>query len=281
MEERFAVMPAGKHLMEAVEYLKNKGYKVIYMALYGAQNYNLQREKSDYDYKAVVVPLLKDIVFNVKPVSLVEDLPFDGQVDIKDIRLMVDQWKKGASNFLELLYSDWYWVSPDYSPMFWFRMNRDNIAHANEESALKAMVGMIKEKFNALDHLYPVQIEEVEKYGYASKQLSHEMRLLAMLSRFKQQDYAYILNPFKGSDLNMQKYWGEILGVKDRQINYSAAQAKNLGKRIVEEADAWFAKYKEEGLNFDQSVLNSMDEQKFLIIKRALSDEIWRDENGQ
>jgi hypothetical protein len=107
------------------------------------------------------------------------------------------------------------------------------------------------------------------------------MRLLAMLSRFKQEDYAYILNPFKGSDLNMQRYWGEILGVKDRQINYSAAQAKDLGKRIVEEADAWLAKYREEGLNFDQSVLDSMDEQKFLIIKRALSDEIWRNENVQ
>ena len=105
--------------------------------------------------------------------------------------------------------------------------------------------------------------------------------LTQLLSRFKQEDYAYILNPFKGSDLNMQKYWGEILGVKDRQINYSAAQAKDLGKRIVEEADAWLAKYREEGLNFDQSVLDSMDEQKFLIIKRALSDEIWRNENVQ
>jgi len=275
------IMPEEELMHVAVKELQKKGYNVIFIALYGAQNYNLKRSKSDYDYKAVVVPSLRDIVFNSKPVSLVEEMPFDGQVDVKDVRLIVDQWKKGASNFVELLYSDWFWVNPDYSPMFWFILNRDAIAHANEESALKAIVGQIKEKFNALDHPYPVQVEEVEKYGYASKQLSHEMRLLAMLSRFKQEDYAYILNPFKGSDLNMQRYWGEILGVKDRQINYSAAQAKDLGKRIVEEADAWLAKYREEGLNFDQSVLDSMDEQKFLIIKRALSDEIWRNENVQ
>lgn len=280
MDEK-VIMPEEELMHVAVKELQKKGYNVIFIALYGAQNYNLKRSKSDYDYKAVVVPSLRDIVFNSKPVSLTEVMPFDGQVDVKDIRLIVDQWKKGASNFVELLYSDWFWVNPDYSPMFWFILNRDAIAHANEESALKAIVGQIKEKFNALDHPYPVQVEEVEKYGYASKQLSHEMRLLAMLSRFKQEDYAYILNPFKGSDLNMQKYWGEILGVKDRQINYSAAQAKDLGKRIVEEADAWLAKYREEGLNFDQSVLDSMDEQKFLIIKRALSDEIWRNENVQ
>jgi len=280
MDEK-VIMPEEELMHVAVKELQKKGYNVIFIALYGAQNYNLKRSKSDYDYKAVVVPSLRDIVFNSKPVSLVEEMPFDGQVDVKDVRLIVDQWKKGASNFVELLYSDWFWVNPDYSPMFWFILNRDAIAHANEESALKAIVGQIKEKFNALDHPYPVQVEEVEKYGYASKQLSHEMRLLAMLSRFKQEDYAYILNPFKGSDLNMQRYWGEILGVKDRQINYSAAQAKDLGKRIVEEADAWLAKYREEGLNFDQSVLDSMDEQKFLIIKRALSDEIWRNENVQ
>ena len=280
MDEK-VIMPEEELMHVAVKELQKKGYNVIFIALYGAQNYNLKRSKSDYDYKAVVVPSLRDIVFNSKPVSLTEKMPFDGQVDVKDIRLIVDQWKKGASNFVELLYSDWFWVNPDYSPMFWFILNRDAIAHANEESALKAIVGQIKEKFNALDHPYPVQVEEVEKYGYASKQLSHEMRLLAMLSKFKQEDYAYILNPFKGSDLNMQKYWGEILGVKDRQINYSAAQAKDLGKRIVEEADAWLAKYREEGLNFDQSVLDSMDEQKFLIIKRALSDEIWRNENVQ
>lgn len=278
MEDRFAVMPEGKHLMEAVEYLKNKGYKVIYMALYGAQNYNLQREKSDYDYKAVVVPSLKDIVFNIKPVSLVEDLPFDGQVDIKDIRLMVDQWKKGASNFLELLYSDWYWVSPDYSPMFWFRMNRDKIAHANEESAIKAMVGMIKEKYNALKHPYPVQIDEINKFGYASKQLSHEMRLLAMISQYKRKPYGAILNPFKGGDESVQNFYKQILAVKDRQLNYSLEQADEYGRRIVNEADAWFENYKAEGFNFDRSVLNDMDEQKFLIIKRALSDELWRAE---
>lgn len=279
MEDRFAEMPEGKHLMEAVEYLKNKGYRVIYVALYGAQNYNLQREKSDYDYKAVVVPSLKDIVFNAKPVSLVENLPFDGQVDVKDIRLMIDQWKKGATNFLELLYSDWFWVSPDYAPMYWFRMNRDEIAHANEESAIKAMVGMIKEKYNALRHPYPIQVDEINEFGYASKQLSHEMRLLSMISQYKRKPYGAILNPFKGGDESVQSFYKQVLAVKDRQLNYSPEQADDYGKRIVKEADAWFESYKADGFNFDQSVLDGMDEQKFLIIKRALSDELWRAES--
>lgn len=276
MEDRFASMPEGKHCLEAVKFLQDKGYRVIYCALYGAQNYNLQRPKSDYDYKAVVVPSLKDIVFNTKPTSHDEDLPFDGKVDIKDVRLMVDQWKKGATNFMELLYTDWFWVHPDYSPMLWFRLNRDAIAHANEESAVKAMVGMIKEKFNALDHPYPVQIEEVNEFGYASKQLSHEMRLLAMISQYNKKDYGVVLNPFKSAgNEEIQKYWKEILGVKDRTINYEKDYAMKLGKRIVNEADAWLEEYKKSGFKFDEETIKSMDEQKFLIIKRALEAELW------
>lgn len=275
MEEVFAKMPEGKHCLEAVEVLRERGYKVIYCALYGAQNYNLQREKSDYDYKAVVVPSLKDIVYNTKPVSTVEEMPFDGQVDVKDVRLMVDQWKKGATNFMELLFTDWFWVHPDFSPMLWFRLNREEVAHANEESALKAMVGMVKEKFNALDHPYPVQVEEVNEYGYASKQLSHEMRLLAMLSQFGKKSYATVLNPFKGGSEEVKRYWEDILAVKNRDVNYDKDHAMKLGKRIVLEADAWFEQYKSVGFKLDKELLDKMDEQKFLMVKRALEAELW------
>lgn len=275
MDEKFMSMPEGKHCLETVEFLQAKGYRVIYCALYGAQNYNLQRDKSDYDYKAIVVPTLKDIVFNSKPVSETINLPFDGQVDVKDVRLMIDQWKKGATNFVELLFTDWFWVNPDYSPMFWFRLNRDKIAHANEESSLKAMVGMIKEKYNALNHPYPVQVEEIEEFGYASKQLSHEMRLLAMMSQFNKKPYGAVLNPFKGGDEKVQEYWKEILDVKARNVNYDVDKAMALGKRIVLEADAWFEQYKNFGFKFDKETIDAMDEQKFQIIKRALEADLW------
>ena len=72
------IMPEEELMHVAVKELQKKGYNVIFIALYGAQNYNLKRSKSDYDYKAVVVPSLRDIVFNSKPVSLVEEMPFDG-----------------------------------------------------------------------------------------------------------------------------------------------------------------------------------------------------------
>ena len=50
-------------LSGVVDMLKEMGYKVVYVALYGSQNYNLETPKSDLDFKAMVVPTLDDIVF--------------------------------------------------------------------------------------------------------------------------------------------------------------------------------------------------------------------------
>ena len=51
-----------KELVNRKRILENKGYKVIYIGLYGSQNYNLDDEESDIDVKAIVLPDLQDII---------------------------------------------------------------------------------------------------------------------------------------------------------------------------------------------------------------------------
>ena len=265
----------GQNLLKTVEFLKDQGYEVVYVALYGAQNYNLQREGSDFDYKAVVVPKLEDVVFNVKPASVTLDLPeINGQVDVKDIRLMIDQWKKGASNFIELLFSDWFWINPEYYLlMSWFRENAEQIAFANVPSAVKAIGGMIEEKFHALDHPYPVQVDEVNEFGYAAKQLSHEMRLFSMLMRFGNQPYAQLLKPDKSDEYTLQT-WNYIYDVKTKKGFFSKEEAivkgtyyKNRAKELVNEILA-------KDIPIDEEILKKMDTYKFAIIKLALKKEL-------
>ena len=41
-------------LDEAFNSLIEKGYNVVYIGYYGAHNYNLADEKSDYDFKAII-----------------------------------------------------------------------------------------------------------------------------------------------------------------------------------------------------------------------------------
>ena len=76
-----------KERMEKVR--KNLNHSPVYMCLYGSQNYQMDAHtdeyQSDFDYKAIIVPTLKDLVFNSKPISKVVEVE-NGQVDVKDVR---------------------------------------------------------------------------------------------------------------------------------------------------------------------------------------------------
>ena len=83
--------------------LEQKGYKVIYVALYGSQNYNVDDEKSDIDAKAIVLPTLSDIIHR-KPVSAVLETEY-GAIDYKDIITFNDVIKKGNFSYIEAIQS--------------------------------------------------------------------------------------------------------------------------------------------------------------------------------
>jgi len=74
--------------------LRKRGFKPIYLALYGSQNYKLENSQSDVDTKAMVLPSLRDIVLNKKPVSRTITLKNGEQCDVKDMRLMLENFKK-------------------------------------------------------------------------------------------------------------------------------------------------------------------------------------------
>lgn len=221
--------------------LQSMGYKVCYIALYGSQNYNMNYEKSDYDYKALVLPTLDDIVYNRKPISTTIDHEWGGQVDIKDVRLMLDQWKKGAPNFMELLFTEWYDIpDPKYMEFFMqLRAMREDIAHANPKSTLKSMYGMMMEKYHALDHPYPCQAKEIEEKGYAAKQLCHLIRMGAMTLEYYDQTYATITNPFAdNSDHSnwLREHFAFAKDVKTRQFEYDSLEdAQKVGQSWLNE----------------------------------------------
>ena len=97
-------------LKEAYDEL-SKEYNVFYIALYGSQNYNLQTENSDLDFKAIIIPTLEDLVNQNKPTSKVYMYDW-GQIEVKDIRNYIESAVKVNVNFIELLNTEYY-----YSPL--------------------------------------------------------------------------------------------------------------------------------------------------------------------
>ena len=206
------------------EYATSLGYKVLGVFLQGSQNYNLDYDGSDIDTKAIVVPSFEDFVLNKKPASTTLILPSNEHIDIKDIRLMHECFRKQNINFIEILFSKYRYMHPDYEPLYRPMFdNNEKIAHYNNYAAVNCIAGMVYEKHKAMEHPYPTLIEKIEKYGYDNKQLHHIVRCEEFLNRYiNGAPYAECLIP-----TNPQ----HLINIKAEYI-YSLEEARQMAKNI-------------------------------------------------
>jgi predicted nucleotidyltransferase len=166
--------------------------RILGIFLQGSQNYYLDDEESDVDTKLLLVPTLDEIVFNLKPVSTTHILENDEHIDAKDVRLYWQCFKKGNPNFVEILFSRISYVNPMYADA-WKAMieNRELVARVHPMAAAKAMMGMVQEKFHAMEHRYPSRAHIVDKFGYDPKQLQHLIRMSWFLETYVYDECCY------------------------------------------------------------------------------------------
>ena len=167
-----------KQIQEHYEEVKNMGYEIVGVFLQGSQNYELDYEDSDIDSKAVLLPRFNDFVLNNKPVSTTYVRDNEEHIDLKDIRLMFDCFKKQNINFVEILFTKYKIINPKYEkliqPLF---NNNEKIARYNNYASLNCISGTSMEKYKALEHPCPTILDKIKKYGYDPKQLHHIIRL--------------------------------------------------------------------------------------------------------
>ena len=157
-----------KTLVGYKQKLEELGYKVIYVGLYGSQNYNVDDELSDIDAKAIVLPNLHDII-NRKVTSKTIECE-NGSIDVKDLITFYDVIKKGNFSYIEAIDTE-YSIGDKYIKRL-FKQFRPN---------LKSILGAMYEKRKALTHEYPSKKEEFEKWGCDPKQYHHIVRLYHLL----------------------------------------------------------------------------------------------------
>jgi predicted nucleotidyltransferase len=174
-----------KRLIEDYKYVKSLGYNILGVFVQGSDNYSLSWAGSDIDTKVIVVPSFEDFVLNKKPTSTTLILPSNEHIDLKDIRLMHECFRKQNINFIEILFTKYKYLNPEYidlyQPMF---DNNEKIAHYNNYAAVNCIAGMVYEKHKAMEHPYPTLIDKIEKYGYDNKQLHHIIRCEEFLNRY-------------------------------------------------------------------------------------------------
>ena len=117
MEKKIKIM---RELENKKQYLIEYGFNennIIGIFLYGSQNYNLDTPTSDWDTKAIIVPTFDEVLFD-RPLSKEIDVQrIEGEwehCEVKDIREMVNMFKKQNINFIEILYTQYKWINPTY-----------------------------------------------------------------------------------------------------------------------------------------------------------------------
>ena len=163
------------------------GYNVLGTFLQGSFNYGdkLSDEQSDIDTKSLIIPSFEDFCLNRKPVSTTHVCENGEHIDLKDFRIYLQTFKKQNVNFVEILFTKYYVLNPEYITLLIELFDRkEEIAHYSAKAILNAICGMALEKQKALQHPYPATKEKIEKFGFDGKQLSHIARLSDFMDKY-------------------------------------------------------------------------------------------------
>ncbi len=208
-----------KTLSEYKKILEDKGYDVIYIGLYGSQNYNLDDEESDIDVKAIVLPSLSDVIF--RRVTSITIECKNGNIDVKDLLTFYDVIKKGNFSYIESIDTEYY-IGDKYIKEL-FKSFRPNV---------KSILDAMYEKRKALTHEYPSKHKEFEKWGYDPKQHHHILRLYDLINHnlLYNEEKSYLTY----DDLDIRRR--ELMDFKRNKNNISLSIVEEDSDLIIERA---------------------------------------------
>ena len=137
-----------KHLKGHYNKLKAEGYNILFVALQGSQNYELDTENSDVDSIAIIIPSLDDICNNKKPISTTIVLDNNEHIDVKDIREIEHQFVKQNTHYLQILFTEYKIVNKQYREYInaLYDMN-ENITHINRKLLIQNILGIANQCF--------------------------------------------------------------------------------------------------------------------------------------
>lgn len=231
-----------KNIMETLlkykQALEKDGYNVLYIALYGSQNYGVSDEYSDIDAKAIVLPKIDDIVFK-RNISFVKEFD-NGACDVKDLITFYNVVKKGNFSFLEPFHTP-YFIGDVYLKCLFSSIPTNQMS----------LLGGMYEKQKAFLHEYPSKKEEFSKFGCDPKQYHHIVRLYDIIKYAENKNtlnFPFLRYCGEGAEY-MKKIKRDLNGLTVEQIQ------KDIEMRI-EEAKAILdnKQYKFQEVNLEEEV---------------------------
>ena len=279
MELSMATKEVMKRLEEHYEEAKTliPEDRIVGVFLQGSQNYGLEIPGSDVDSKCIVLPTLEDIIFNRKAVSTTHVRANDEHIDLKDIRLMFQTFRKQNMNFIEILFTEYAIINPLYAD-FWKELTdqAEMVAQYNPYKAVSTMKGIASEKYHALEHRYPSRVAVIDKFGgYDPKQLHHLLRIHDFISRFTSGvPYKDCLKPEEqmAQSLKAIKQFGA-----DDGLEAARELADEYFTNICEIADEFRKTHPDEGNPAADELLDNVQRK---IMKKSIAMELEREDKN-
>lgn len=146
---------------------------ILGIFLYGSQNYDFSTPTSDIDAKAIYIPTMEEMALLKQPISKEYHMPNGAHVELKDIRLMWQMWKKQNMNFVEILFTDYYLIHK------WYIDKWQTILELNEQIATYNMqYGIMSACYQAINTLRPKEI--------SGKKVANAARLTDFIWKYTQ-----------------------------------------------------------------------------------------------
>ena len=168
------------------------GRKVLFKALVGSHNYNLNTPDSDRDYKLFVCPTFDDLYFKKQFSD-----SYVGEVDYgaHDVRHVSHLWWKANVNFLEVLFSVDFLFNDEVSDKTKFLLlnvydMKEELARMNLPYLYDACVGMHINKKRLVEKATSGTQHLLDEFGFDTKQAMHSLRILDFLERYAKRKFS-------------------------------------------------------------------------------------------
>lgn len=255
-------------------YIESLGYEIAGVFLQGSQNYNLDIYEKDYtsdiDTKCIVLPTLDSLIKGNQMTSTKYD--FEGeQIDVKDIRVMMEMWKKQNQSYLEILFTEYKIINPKYKSLLKeiFDM-REDIVKMNLPQLARCISGMSKEKVATLEHEYPTTVEKIKKIGYDPKQLASIVRLTHLIENIfdKNMNFKdailYTDDDLRNYMLNIKKGKIELEEARELAAMYDT-KTNMIKERVVEEQGKD---------NFNSEICSVLEDKVYKLVKFGIMSSV-------
>ena len=256
-----------EHLQEAETLVPQK--HIVGIFYQGSGNYGLDYEGSDVDTKCIVTPTFKEIALARKPLSTTHVRANDEHIDMKDIRLYVQTFRKQNLNFLEILYTPYfYFTEVDFYNQWRRLMNaREEITHYDPVRSVKSMMGIASEKYFAIEHHYPARMAWIEKFGYDPKQLHHLLRVSEYLERYLAGE------PYGDCLLTKQADYLKAVKLGLHSLEEAREIANKAYSDIHEKCDKFIEEHKNDPV--DHAVDELLDDVTYQIMEESVRRDLW------